>query len=96
MLRRTLAAAAASLLVGACGGDPAKVDAASVEEAIRADVTRQGGALATIECPQGVRAEPGQTFDCSITLADGDDAVAHVTMTTRDRFDFRTERVSAP
>jgi hypothetical protein len=85
----------AAVLAG-CGGSsaPKTVDAASVERAIRTDVVRQGGALKTITCPGDVRAEPGTTFDCAIVLDDGSKAVAHVTMTTADRFDFTTAKTS--
>lgn len=78
----------------ACGGasSPRTVDPASVENAVRADVVRQGGALKTMSCPADIKAEPGATFNCAITLADGSKAVAHVTMTTADRFDFTTAK----
>ena len=76
-----------------CGSSPPKiVDAASVEQAIRADVVRQGGALKTITCPVDVEAKTGTAFDCAIVLDDGSKAVAHVTMTTIDRFDFTTAK----
>lgn len=78
----------------ACGGSsaPKTVDPASVEQALRADVVRQGGALKTITCPAGVQAKADATFDCAIVLEDGTKAVAHVTMTTADRFDFTTAK----
>lgn len=84
----------ATVLAG-CGGSgpPKTVDATSVEQAIRADVVRQGGALKTITCPADVAAKPGTAFDCAIVLEDGSKAVAHVTMTTADRFDFTTAKV---
>jgi hypothetical protein len=92
-LRLAVVACLATVLA-ACGGSgsPKTVDPASVEAAIRADVVRQGGSLKTITCPAGVRAEPGTAFDCAIALADGTKAVAHVTMTTADRFDFTTAK----
>jgi hypothetical protein len=84
----------AAALAG-CGGSsgPKTVDPASVQQAIRTDVVRQGGKLQTITCPADVKAEPGITFDCAIVLDDGSKAVAHVTMTTTDRFDFTTAKV---
>jgi Domain of unknown function (DUF4333) len=88
--------AAAVLLAGtlaACGGSDTKtVDPGSVEGAIRADITRQGGALQTITCPGGVKAKTGATFDCTIALPDGTKAVAHVTMTSATRFEFTTAK----
>ncbi len=83
----------AVVLVG-CGGDSTAklVDPASVETAIRADVLRQGGALKTITCPEDAPAKAGTTFDCTIALDDGTSALAHVTMTTPDRFDFTTAK----
>ena len=86
----------AVLLAGtlaACGGAGTKtVDPASVEQAIRADITRQGGALQSITCPAGIKATKGTTFDCTIALPDGSRAVAHVTMTSADKFDFTTAK----
>jgi hypothetical protein len=81
-------------LVAGCGGSsaPKTVDPASVEAAIRTDVVRQGGALKSITCPTAAKAEAGTTFDCAIVLDDGSKAVAHVTMTTADRFDFTTAK----
>ena len=88
--------AVAVLLAGtlaACGGSgPNTVDRSSVERAIRADITRQGGALQSISCPDGVKAKQGATFDCAIALPDGSKAVAHVTMTSDTRFDFTTAK----
>jgi hypothetical protein len=81
-------------LLAACGGSstPKLVDPATVETAIRADVLRQGGALKTITCPADARATAGVTFDCAIVLEDGSKALAHVTMTAPDRFDFTTSK----
>lgn len=73
-------------------GESETVDPASVEAAIRADVVRQGGSLKTITCPAGVKAKPGTAFDCAIALDDGSKAVAHVTMTSAERFDFTTAK----
>jgi Domain of unknown function (DUF4333) len=87
--------AAAVLLAGtlaACGGGTKTIDRTSVERAIRADITRQGGALQSITCPDGLEAKPGTTFDCAIALPDGSKAVAHVTMTSGTRFDFTTAK----
>ena len=91
---RPLVVVLLATIVAGCGGSssPKIVDPASVERAIRTDVVRQGGALKTITCPEGVKAEPGVTFDCAIALADGSKAVAHVTMTTADQFDFTTAK----
>jgi hypothetical protein len=82
-------------VLAACGesSPPKTVDPASVEQAIRADVVRQGGALKTITCPAEVVAKAGTAFDCAIVLGDGSKAVAHVTMSTADRFDFTTAKV---
>ncbi len=82
--------------LAACGGasTPKTIDPASVEQTVRADVVRQGGALKTITCPADLQAKAGITFDCAIVLEDGTKAVAHVTMTTAERFDFTTAKAS--
>jgi hypothetical protein len=92
-LRLAVVALLATVLAG-CGdsSSPKTVDPASIEAAIRADVVRQGGTLKSITCPAGITAKPGATFDCAIVLDDGSKAVAHVTMTTADRFDFTTAK----
>jgi Domain of unknown function (DUF4333) len=94
-LRLAVVVLLTAVLAG-CGGSssPKTVDPASVEAAIRADVVRQGGALKTIACPADAKAEPGTTFDCAIVLDDGSKAVAHVTMTSAERFDFTTAKTS--
>src|SRR3954451_11259432 len=90
--------AVAVLLAGtlaACGSGSTKtVDPPSVEQAIRTDITRQGGALQSITCPTGAKAKQGTTFDCTIALPDGSHAVAHVTMTSPEKFDFTTAKAS--
>jgi hypothetical protein len=91
-VRVTVAVLLASTLAACGGGSPKTVDPASVEHAIRADITRQGGALRSIACPAGIKAKQGTTFDCTISLPDGSRAVAHVTMTSADKFDFTTAK----
>ena len=93
-MRRVVVVLLATAALAGCGGSstPKTVDPASVEQAIRADVARQGGALKTITCPADAPAKPGTAFDCAIVLDDGSKAVAHVTMTTADRFDFTTAK----
>lgn len=93
-MRLAIAVLLAALLA-ACGGSsaPKLVDPATVEAAIRADVVRQGGTLKSITCPTDANAKAGVTFDCTIVLDDGAKAVAHVTMTAPDRFDFTTSKV---
>ena len=91
-MRRTVVVLLAGTLV-ACGGSGTKtVDPGSVEQAIRADITRQGGSLQSITCPADVKAKQGTTFDCTIALPDGSRAVAHVTMTSSTKFDFTTAK----
>ena len=91
-MRIVVAVLLASAHAACGGGGPKTVDPASVEQAIRADVTRQGGALQSITCPTGIKAKQGPTFDCTIALPDGSRAVAHVTMTSPDKFDFTTAK----
>jgi hypothetical protein len=84
-----------AIVVAGCGSTSQKtVDQGSVERAIRADIVRQGGALKTITCPANIKAKAGAAFDCAIALDDGSKAVAHVTMTSADRFDFTTAKTS--
>lgn len=89
----------AGLLIGlpllVCGctfmGEQRTVDSTSVEQAIRAAITEQGGQVASIHCPSGQKAKKGVTFDCAVVVG-GKNAVAHVTLTdSSPHFDYRLE-----
>ncbi len=42
------------------------LDPEKVEAYIREDVRKQTGLAATVQCPDGIDIEPGQTFDCRV------------------------------
>jgi len=67
------------------------LDTAQVKSQIRAQIERQTGAdVATVTCPQDVKAAAGDTFTCRATGSDGSTAAITVVQTNGDgelRFD---------
>jgi hypothetical protein len=77
---RLLPLAAAGMLTLGCsavfGGD--EIDTYKVEQRIaRAVENRTGVILATVDCPDGIKAEPGREFQCIVHVGKAK-AIAHV------------------
>lgn len=71
---------AAAALVAGCGEDTA--DPAALEEEIAADLTESAGvAPESVECPEDVALEEGETFECTVTAPNGDTFVFAGTLT---------------
>lgn len=85
------AAAAAALAAAGCGGT--EIDDAKAERFIEDTVTEQVGArVQSVECPTGLTAEKGETFECTVT---GDDGSTGRTVVT-EKDDEGNVAVSAP
>lgn len=70
---------AAALLAG-CGEETA--DPAELEEEISSDLTESAGvAPESVECPDDVAFEEGETFECTVTAPNGDTVTFVATMT---------------
>jgi len=70
-----------------------EIDSAKAERSIARTVADQVGAeVRSVECPDGLTAEKGDTFECTVTGADGSSGTAQVT----ERDDRGTVSVSAP
>jgi len=78
-----VALAAASLALGACGGDDDDaVDTSGFEEGIASGLAEETGEEPTsVECPDETEVEEGTEFECTATASDGTEAVVEVTLT---------------
>lgn len=74
-------AAVLALLVAGCGGGT-DVDYTKASETVRASLesTREGFGtkVAAVDCPSGVKVEPGTHFECTVRFPDGVVAYAHL------------------
>jgi hypothetical protein len=75
-----LLAVVALLLVG-CGGGT-DVDRVKASETIRASLESSregfGAKVESVDCPSGVKVEPGTHFECTVRWPDGKVAYAHL------------------
>lgn len=72
--------ASAVLLLGAC---TAQINTAELEQQIKDELGSQSGVTPTsVDCPQDVAAEAGDTFECTAVADDG--SVATITVTQSD------------
>ena len=87
-LRRPLAATAllvaTALAVAGCGGTD--VDYVKASETVRASLESKregfGTKVETVDCPSGVKVEPGTSFECTVRYPDG--RVAYALVKIRD------------
>jgi len=95
IFRKLAVLALAPLILAACGGT--EIDAGKTEDLIKENVS--GPPPRAVECPEGVEAKKGETFECELTYEQGVPA-ATVTVHIQDddgrvRFgpgDFRFQR----
>jgi hypothetical protein len=73
--------AALALLVAGCGGDT-DVDRVKASETIRASLESSregfGTKVESVDCPSGVKVEPGTHFECTVRWPDGKVAYAQL------------------
>ncbi|MGZ3687793.1 MAG: DUF4333 domain-containing protein [Bdellovibrionota bacterium] len=92
-----VAAAGALALAGCGGGDststttsPSRtVDAAQVESGIDKQLSTPAAEVTSVKCPDGVKAEAGATFDCSVTWSNGATGKVKVTQESLNRFTYQ-------
>lgn len=97
---RTLTALAAigvlALVLAGCGGGT-DVDFTKASETVRASLESDregfGAAIENVDCPQGVKVEPGLTFQCTVRYPDGKVAYALLKIRT-DEADLNLESLS--
>jgi hypothetical protein len=90
-----LAAATVLLLVG-CGGST-NVDFTKASETVRASLESKregfGVEVEAVDCPSGIKVEPGTTFECTVRFPDG--KVAYAQLKIRDaKADLNFETLS--
>jgi NAD(P)H-hydrate repair Nnr-like enzyme with NAD(P)H-hydrate epimerase domain len=86
LLVRTGAVFALPLLVFlAVGCGETVIDDAKTEAAIEQNLEDSvGQKVATVDCPSGVEVEPGETFDCTVSLAGGKEETATLKILNED------------
>jgi hypothetical protein len=87
---------ALGLLITGCGGGT-DVDFTKASETVRASLESKGegfGApIENVDCPQGVKVEPGLKFECTVRYPDGKVAYALLKIRT-DEADLNLESLS--
>ena len=88
--------AALTLVIGGCGGST-DVDYQKASETVRASLESKGegfGApVENVDCPQGVKVEPGTKFECTVRYPGGKVAYALLKIRT-DEADLNLESLS--
>lgn len=75
--------ALAAVFATGCGGTV--LDDAKTEQTLEQDLRRGAGLdVASVECPSGVEVEKGNTFECTVSLADGDEQVIELEILNED------------
>ncbi len=78
-------AATLALLLAGCGGGT-DVDYQKASETVRASLESKregfGTRVENVDCPQGVKVEPGAKFECTVLYPDG--TVAYALLRIRD------------
>lgn len=89
-------AAALALVVAGCGG-ASEVDYQKASETVRASLESKGegfGApVENVDCPKGVKVEPGTKFECTVHFPDGKVAYALLKIRTEEA-DLNLEALS--
>jgi hypothetical protein len=79
---------AAPLAVSGCGGGSATVNAAHVENAIKADLSTSSVNVTNVDCPSDVPVQKGATFTCSASLSNGGSGKVTVTQEGGNRYAY--------
>ncbi len=76
-LGAALAVAAVALAAAGCGSTV--IDQQKVEEQVKESSEKISGAkVSSVECPSGVKVEPGATFACSVKFSSGKEETAQL------------------
>jgi hypothetical protein len=91
-----LIAAVLALLAAGCGGGT-NVDSEKASETVRASLESKregfGTVVESVDCPDGVKVEPGTHFECTVRWPDG--KVAYAQLRIRDaKADLSLESLS--
>lgn len=72
--------AISTLAIGACSGSQESDRIEEIEEQIRADVFASTQVETIVRCPEDATVEPGATFECYVSQANGQTGIAAVTV----------------
>jgi Tfp pilus assembly PilM family ATPase len=79
-----IAVIAAGMLAAGCGSD---IDTADLEDQLKTQLSEDAGVPSedvTVDCPDGEKAEQGNTFNCTLTAPNGDEVTVDVEITSDD------------
>ena len=75
--------ALATVFAAGCGGTV--LDDAKTEQTLEQDLQSGAGLkVASVECPSGVEVEKGNTFECTVTLAGGEEQAIELEILNED------------
>ena len=83
-------AGALALTIAACGGG---IDTGKLEDEVRSDAQDQVDAaevdatVTSVDCPDDIKSESGEQFECQVSLSDGSSATASGEVTDGDEGD---------
>src|SRR3954447_13280994 len=89
--RGALALLAAAVLAAGCGSSSdasATVDSTQVEQGIESSLSTSSVKVSSAKCPSDIPSDPGQTFNCTVTLSNGATGDVTVTQKSRDKFTY--------
>jgi uncharacterized protein DUF4333 len=75
-----------ALTLAACGG----IDTGKLEDEVRSDAQDQADAarvdatVTSVDCPDDIKSETGEQFECQVSFSDGSSATAHGEVTDGD------------
>ncbi len=78
-----LTAVVGGLVIGGCG-TTTTIDHADLESELREQLSADAGVDpegVSVSCPEGIEAEEGHEFTCTLTAPDGSEAIVEVTLT---------------
>lgn len=64
----------------ALAGCDKTIDSGDLENKLSENIKQQAGQSVTADCPSDIKAKKGKTFDCTITLQNGNKVKAKVTL----------------
>src|SRR3954451_8570565 len=68
--------------------DAATVDSTTVEQGIESSLSTSSVKVSSAKCPSDIPSDPGQTFNCTVTLSNGATGDVTVTQKTRSQFTY--------
>ena len=84
IVRRLAVPAAAAAMVFAVGCGETVIDDVKTEDALEQNVESLGRKVKSVDCPSGVEVKPKDTFQCTVTLADGGEETAELRIINED------------